>query len=165
MNCLARYEHTAYEHTAAFRSSQPDDGRGERLIQFRLMRTEDEQRLLDFFHSHTDATIHLRYGMMVREMSHERALELVRLDGHKELALAGLDGPPDGEHIVAVGRYALEETTGLAEVAFVVHEQYRGMGIATHLLLRLVEIIRVKGFSGGDDVTAQAEAAWQAAKS
>jgi len=77
---------------------------------------------------------------------------MVRLDNHEELALIGLDGPPDAERIIAVGRYALENATHLAEVAFVVHEQYRGMGIATHLLLRLVEIIRDKGFSG---ITAQ----------
>ena len=142
----------AYEHAATFRSSSPNDERGEILIHFRLMRTEDEQRLRDFFASHTEATIHGRYGMMLREMSHERALELVRLDNHKNLALIGLDGPPGAERIIAVGRYALENATHLAEVAFVVHEQYRGMGIATHLLLRLVEIIRDKGFSG---VTAQ----------
>ena len=141
-----------YEHSAVFKSRRPDDARGGTLIHFRPIRAEDEQRLLDFFHSHTEATIHLRYGMMVREMSHERALELVRLDGDKELALVGLDGPSHEERIVAVGRYFLDEATGLAEVAFVVHEQYRGMGITTHLLRRLVEIIRDKGFSG---VTAQ----------
>jgi len=39
--------------------------------------------------------------MMLREMSHERALELVRLDNHEELALIGLDGPPDAERIIA----------------------------------------------------------------
>ena len=141
-----------YDHSAVFRSLRADDARGGRFIHLRPIQAEDEQRLLDFFHSHTEATIHLRYGMMVREMSHERAQELVRLDGDKEMALVGLDGPFPDERIVAVGRYFWEEATGLAEVAFVVHEQYRGMGIATHLLRCLVEIIRAKGFVG---VTAQ----------
>jgi GNAT superfamily N-acetyltransferase len=79
-------------------------------------------------------------------------MELVRLDGHRELALIALDGPLNGEYIVAVGRYFLDEATQLAEVAFVVHEQYRGMGIASHLLSQLMKIIRAKGFSG---ITAQ----------
>lgn len=124
------------------------DGRGEMVLPIRLIRPGDKQRLLDFFQSHTDATIYLRYGMMMRELSDERLEELVRLDGHTEQALIALDGPTNAEFIVAVGRYFVEEATGLAEVAFVVHERYRGMGIATHLLRHLAQILRDKGFSG-----------------
>jgi GNAT superfamily N-acetyltransferase len=153
MKCPTRHEpvedkHTQYEHTVTF-CRPMHNGRNEAVpIHFRLINIEDEQRLLDFFHSHTEATIHSRYGMVVREMSSQRALELVCLDCHDELAIVGLDGPPEAEFLVAIGRYALEPTTNLAEVAFVVHEHYRGMGIATHLLQRLVEVIRQKGFSG-----------------
>ncbi len=143
---------TRYEYSQEFHPLNAKDTRTGLLIHIRSIQPDDEQRLLNFFHSHTDATIHLRYGVMMREISHERALELVRLDGHKELALIALDGPTDSEHIVAVGRYFVDEATGLAEVAFVVHEQYRDMGIATHLLRRLAQIVRDKGFSG---ITAQ----------
>jgi GNAT superfamily N-acetyltransferase len=141
-----------YDHTTAFRSGRPDDGCGEITLHFRLIRWEDEQRLLYFFHSHNDQTIYLRYGMMVRVMSHARAMELVQLDNDHELALVGLMGSAPGERIVAIGRYILDEETNLAEVAFVVHEDYRGRGIATRLLHYLVEIIRAKSFAG---VTAQ----------
>lgn len=153
MKRLARCADTSDERMVAFRSRLPDDKRGTVLIHFRLMQAADEQRLLDFFHSHTEATIHLRYGMMIREITHERALALVQLDGYNELALVGLVGPPGAERIVAVGRYGLDTATNLAEIAFVVHEHYRGLGIATQLTLRLVEIIRDQGFSG---ITVQA---------
>ncbi len=64
----------------------------------------------------------------------------------------GLVGEPGEERIVAVGRYFLDEQTQFAEVAFVVHEEFRGLGIASHLLRRLAQIAREKGFAG---VTAQ----------
>jgi GNAT superfamily N-acetyltransferase len=140
------------EHTAAFRGRRADDSRGEKQIHFRLIAEADEERLRDFFASHTPETIHARYGMTMREMSHARALQLVCLDGHAELALVGLDGAPGAERIVAVGRYFLDESTRLAEIAFVVREQYRGMGIATHLLQKLAQIVRANGFAG---ITAQ----------
>ncbi len=143
---------TRTEYSQHFQVLNVGDARGELLLRIRPIAPDDEQRLIDFFRSHTAATIHLRYGMMMREMSHQRAAELVRLDGHTELALIALDGPTDAEHIVAVGRYFLDEATNLAEVAFVVHEQYRGLGIATHLLRQLVQVMRDKGFSG---ITAQ----------
>lgn len=121
-------------------------------IYFRFIGLADKQRLVDFFHSHTEETIYSRYGMMVREMSPQRALELVQLDGHEQLAIVGLDGHTDAARIVAIGRYALDPATNLAEVAFVVHEQYRGVGIAKHLLRHLAQLIYIKGFSG---ITAQ----------
>jgi GNAT superfamily N-acetyltransferase len=137
-----------YEHTQVFQDQQG----GDVPIFFRPIRATDERRLQDFFYSHNEETIYLRYGMMVRSMSHQRALELVQLDYHRQLALVGLSGEPGDEHIVAIGRYFLDEQTHLVEVAFVVHEEYRGLGVGTHLLRSLVQIARDKGFAG---ITAQ----------
>ncbi|MEO6907329.1 MAG: GNAT family N-acetyltransferase, partial [Abditibacteriaceae bacterium] len=133
-----------YEHSKTFLK---EDGE-EVPIYFRPIRATDERRLQEFFYSHTESTIYLRYGMMVRSMSHERALELVQLDYQKKLALVGLDGSPGNERIVAIGRYILNEQTNCVEVAFVVHEDYRGLGIASHLLERLAAIAREKNFAG-----------------
>jgi acyl-CoA hydrolase/GNAT superfamily N-acetyltransferase len=133
-----------YEHNRTFVKAD-----GEEIsIFFRPIRATDERRLQEFFYSHTESTIYLRYGMMVRSMSHERALQLVQLDYHKRLALIGLEGPPGEERIVAIGRSILNEQTNRVEVAFVVHEEYRGLGVAGHLLERLTSIAREQGFAG-----------------
>jgi acyl-CoA hydrolase/GNAT superfamily N-acetyltransferase len=133
-----------YEHSKTFTR---EDGE-EISLYFRPIRATDERRLQEFFYSHTESTIYLRYGMMVRSMPHEQALQLVQLDYQKKLALIGLDGQPGDERIVAVGRYILNEQTNCVEVAFVVHEEYRGLGIASHLLERLAAIAREKNFAG-----------------
>jgi GNAT superfamily N-acetyltransferase len=76
----------------------------------------------------------------------------VQIDYDSRLVLVGLLGEPGEERIIAVGRYVLDEQTRLAELAFVVEEEYQGRGIGIHLVRRLVEIVREKGFAG---VTAQ----------
>jgi GNAT superfamily N-acetyltransferase len=53
-------------------------------------------------------------------------------------------------HIVAEGRYAQEHNSLYADLAFVVDEQYQGLGIATYLyrvLIRLAKQRGIKGFS------------------
>ena len=55
------------------------------------------------------------------------------------------------ERIVAVGRYSLNEKTGLAETALIVHENSRRLGIGRHLQMRLREYAErcgIVGFTG-----------------
>lgn len=117
-------------------------------IFIRPIRAYDEKRLQQFFYSHSEETIHFRYGYAARSMSHQRALNLVELDYQKRLALVALCGEPGDEHIVAVGRYELDETTNLAEVAFVVHEDFRELGLGSQLLTMLLSEAKKQGIAG-----------------
>jgi acyl-CoA hydrolase/RimJ/RimL family protein N-acetyltransferase len=164
----ARYEHTHTFHSSSNSSSANSSsansssaghtppaqaaGAAGVTLSFRPIRSSDERRLQDFFYSHTDDTVYFRYGNRPLSMPHKRALELVHLDYEERLAFIGATGDPGQEKIVAVGRYELDKETSLAEVAFVVHEQYRGLGIASHLLQMLVDAAREHHFHG---ITAQ----------
>jgi RimJ/RimL family protein N-acetyltransferase len=117
-------------------------------ILIRPIRSSDERRLQDFFYSHSEETVRFRYGYAARSMSHERARSLVELNYQSRLALVALAGEPGAECIIAVGRYELDEATNLAEVAFVVHEEYRGLGIAAELLRLLADEAKRVGIAG-----------------
>jgi hypothetical protein len=56
----------------------------------RPLSPNDEQRLQDFFHSHSQETIQFRYGHMIGTLTHERAYELVSVDQLKDVALGVL---------------------------------------------------------------------------
>jgi ribosomal protein S18 acetylase RimI-like enzyme len=75
-------------------------------------------------------------------MSRERAFELVGVDQTRDLALAivELQGPRQVIH--SVGRYYLDNDSKSAEMAFVVSESKRRLGMARTLLERLLEIAR-----------------------
>lgn len=108
----------------------------------------DEDRLISFFNSHTGDTIRQRYGYHISEMTHERAHRLVGVDQARDVALGVFERAPDGGEVLdAVGRYLLDPTGGSAELAFVVRESKRGLGICTALLRALLRIARHRGMS------------------
>jgi len=114
----------------------------------RLLGPADEGRLISFFNSHTGETIHQRYGYRISEMTHERAQRLVGVDQSRDVALGVFERATDGEEVLhAVGRYLLDATGRSAEMAFVVRETKRGLGICTALVRRLLLIARARGMS------------------
>lgn len=100
----------------------------------------DDRRLQEFFYSHTEETILRRYGFTITRMSRERAFELVGIDQGKDLALGifELQGPRQVIH--AVGRFYLDTDPASAEMAFVVSEEKRRLGMARVLLQRMIEV-------------------------
>jgi acyl-CoA hydrolase/RimJ/RimL family protein N-acetyltransferase len=126
-------------HGIAVRRLALVDGRDYIL---RPLNPADDRRLQDFFYSHTEETIVRRYGFTITRMSRERAFELVGVDQNKDLALGifELQGPRQVIH--AVGRYYLDPGGKAAEMAFVVGERKRRMGMARTLLERMLEIAR-----------------------
>ena len=114
----------------------------------RLLGPADEGRLISFFNSHTEETIRQRYGYHIAEMTHERARRLVGVDQTRDLALGLFERASDGEEVLhAVGRYLLDPAGRSAEMAFVVRESKRGLGICTTLLRTLLRIARRRGMS------------------
>ena len=106
---------------------------------------------MDFFYSHTAETIYQRYRYLKKSLSHDEALRLCTLDYSTQFALAAFERKGKSERIVAVGRYSLNEKTGLAETALIVHEERRRLGIGHYLQKRLrsyAERCGVVGFTG-----------------
>lgn len=129
-----------YETTEKFKGKKP--------IFFRPIKPTDERMLQDYFYSHDEETIHLRYHAPVRTMHHEIAQELVNVDYKRSMAFVGLIGEPGKEKIIAIVRYMGSAESNFPEIAFVVHENYRGLGIAGFLLQKLMRIAKDKGFEG-----------------
>lgn len=105
----------------------------------------DERRLQAFFYSHSEETIVRRYGFTVTRMTRERAFEMVSIDQNRDVALAILELQGPRQVIHAVGRYYLDSDQRGAEMAFVVAENKRRLGMARILLQRLQEIATTRG--------------------
>jgi acyl-CoA hydrolase/GNAT superfamily N-acetyltransferase len=117
----------------------------EREYILRPLGPADDRRLQEFFYSHTEETIVRRYGFTVTRMSRERAFELVGIDQNRDLALAVVELQGPRQVIHAVGRYYLDRDGASAEMAFVVAENKRRLGMARTLLERLIEIAAQRG--------------------
>jgi len=122
---------------------------GGSLITIRPIKPTDEPLLQDFFYSHSDETVYLRYFRQVRAMPHVRAQAMVNLDYQERMAFVATLGDIGLERIIGVGRYAAEkEDRGIVEVAYTVHEDYQGRGLGTLLQQHLESYAKRKGFVG-----------------
>ena len=75
----------------------------------------------------------------------ESAFKLAAVDQARDLALGIFAEEHGREEMRAIGRYYLEEGGKSAEVAFVVHEENRHMGIAGYLLGELAAVAKKRG--------------------
>jgi len=117
-------------------------------ISFRPLLPSDEFAYRNFFYSLQKETIFRRFFFYQELFTHEVAqLEWSSIDYHKNMALIGLARKGGHEEIIAVGSYA-ESDGSSAEVAFVVREDYQGLGIASYLLQELEKIATENGIKG-----------------
>lgn len=111
----------------------------------RWLQPDDGPRLIAFFASHTPQTIYDRYGYLFTQMTPEHAARLVGVDQQRDAALGLFEAQGDAHHLIAIGRYCLTPYALAAELAFVVHEDRRCLGIAGVLLRALTIIARDRG--------------------
>jgi acyl-CoA hydrolase/GNAT superfamily N-acetyltransferase len=125
------------ERTTASRSITLKDNR--RYI-LRPLRASDEQKLQSFFYTHDEETIQRRYGYAVSRMSPQRAFETACVDQARDLALAIIDMEQDRPAIRAVGRYYLDKKGKAAEMAIVVDQRCRRLGMARTLMDEMIAV-------------------------
>jgi GNAT superfamily N-acetyltransferase len=120
--------------------------RNGKTIEFRPLLPSDEFAYRNFFYSLQEETIYFRFFYKMKLFSHEVVQQQwASVDYRKNMSMIGLVRVSGHQEIVAIGSYA-EESDVLAEVAFVVREDYQGMGIASYLLADLERIAKENHF-------------------
>ncbi len=117
-------------------------------VLIRPIKPTDEVLMQEFFYSHSDDTIYNRYFRPVRALPHVTAQGLVNVDYRQNMALVATTGPIGKEKIVGVGRYSLGDETGLAEVAYTIHDEFQGLGLGSVLQHHLTAYARRLGVPG-----------------
>jgi GNAT superfamily N-acetyltransferase len=118
-------------------------------VTIRAVRTDDRERVASAFAQLDRESVYTRFFAYKSALS---ALELGRIDTMdfvRDVMLVATTGSDKGEIVIGSGRYvACDAADGIAaaEVAFIVEEDYQGLGVATRLLSHLVSIARRCGF-------------------
>jgi GNAT superfamily N-acetyltransferase len=117
-----------------------------KTIEFRPLLPSDEFAYRNFFYSLQEETIYFRFFYKMKLFSHEVVQQQwASVDYRKNMSMIGQVRVGGHQEIVAIGSYA-EEDDVVAEVAFVVREDYQGMGIASYLLADLERIAKENHF-------------------
>lgn len=117
-------------------------------IGFRPIHPTDEHRMRNLFYELSQQTIYYRFMSDLKRLPRKQIQDFVYIDHRNDIAVVGTVPEADGERIVAIGRYFLDPTTNLAEVAFVVLDGWQGKGIGTFLFNHLLKIARRNGIRG-----------------
>lgn len=119
-----------------------------KTVLFRPLFPSDEFAYRNFYYSLQEKTIYYRFFYKMKVFSHEvLQKQYASVDYKKNMSLIGLVHRKRHQEIIAIGSYA-EAEDDRAEVAFVVREDYQGMGIASYILEQLEIIAMENDYKG-----------------
>lgn len=117
-----------------------------KTMSVRPLLPSDEIAHRNFLYSLQERTIYLRFFHNIDVFTHQMAQShWANLDYRKNISMIGVVRNKGDKQIVAMGTYA-ELDSNSAEVAFLVHEDFQGMGIASYLLQELEKIALHNGY-------------------
>lgn len=111
----------------------------------RAMHPSDVRTLQQFFYAQDEETIRLRYGHSMPTLDEGAAYRMASVDQSRDLALGVFYRDGHRELLRAVGRFYMDSSGESAEVAFLVHEKARRMGMANRLLSDIAKIAQERG--------------------
>lgn len=112
-------------------------------LRLRSLRRSDKGGLIALFKRCSPESIRYRFLSKIKSLPNEMLDRLLNVDGARQVALVVVREENGEERIVAVGRYNAEnERPYVAEVAFLVEDDFQKRGIGTLLLDHLAEIAR-----------------------
>lgn len=119
-------------------------------VTIRALRADDRERIAQAVRKLDRESIYLRLFSYRSELTQAGIDRLMRFDPELEVALVVTTGAGADEIVIGCGRYVVsgpDQVERTAEVAFVVEEDYHGLGIAGSVLKHLAGIARKKGIA------------------
>ena len=111
-------------------------------IVIRPIRPEDAEIEAEFIRGLSKESKYFRFMNSIQELSQEMLVRFTQIDYHNEMALIAVRPVGSGEEQIGVARYTTNLDKKSCEFALVVSDQWRGRGIAHHLMTRLMQIAR-----------------------
>ena len=118
-----------------------------RTMYVRPLLPADQVAYQDFLYSLEEKTVYLRFFRHIQVFSRQMAQNhWANLDYRKNTSLVGMVRNKDHREIMAIGTYAALDDRH-AEIAFVVREDFQGLGVATYLLKELEKVAVKNGYT------------------
>jgi GNAT superfamily N-acetyltransferase len=117
-------------------------------VTIRPLRSDDRQRIAEAIQRLGPESIYTRLFTYRTELTQAGLDRIMSVDPAHAAALVVTAGEGDSETVIGTGRYiesAPGHTERTAEIAFVVEEDYQGLGIAGRLLHHLADVARTRG--------------------
>ncbi|MGD0780305.1 MAG: GNAT family N-acetyltransferase [Dehalococcoidales bacterium] len=117
-------------------------------IFMRPVKISDEPLIKDLFYALSDNSMYRRFMSRRQDMPHERLQEFVVIDYNREVSIVATINQDEREIIVGLGQYIILPNAHVAEIAFVVRDEYQNKGIGNELLSYLTYLAKKQGLLG-----------------
>lgn len=121
---------------------------GGESVTVRPVRLTDEEKVRDMFYRLSDESTYRRFLGFKRTHPHEEMQRLVDLDFEQNVALVACTSDGEHEELIALSQYVLDPATRLADIAFVVQDEWQGRGVGRLLMTRMRAIADSRGLDG-----------------
>ncbi len=129
-----------------WRETRTEKLRNGATVVVRPLTMSDEEPLQRLFYELSDESKYRRFFCFKRSHPHVEMQRMVDLDYEQSMGLIACE-TEHGEP-VAMARYDVDPATRLAEIAFVVRDDWQRTGLGTLLMRRMAEIARAHGLPG-----------------
>lgn len=122
-----------------------------KTIKFRPVKPTDERTIQELHYSLDERDRYFRFFAPVQDFRHKKIQPMVNIDYTNDMILVGEVEEGGVQKIIAIGAIFATIRPSVGEIAFVVHEKWRGNGITKFLLNYLVKIgreLNYKSFGG-----------------
>lgn len=117
-------------------------------IFFRPVKPTDEPALSEMLYSLSEESVRTRYMTHTVVFPHRDIQRFTNIDYRHDVAIVGIIPSVSGEEIVALAQYFLDPKTWVAEVAFLVQDEWQQKGMGTFLLDYITQIAKRRGVKG-----------------
>lgn len=117
-------------------------------VRFRAIKPSDEEDMRRLFYRFSDQAVYYRYFSPIKTMPHRKMQEYVNVDYRHTMSIVAIVDESGVEKIIGEARYVKTQGEPFADTAFIVDEQYQGMGISTYLFNLLIRAAREEGIAG-----------------
>jgi RimJ/RimL family protein N-acetyltransferase len=123
------------------------------MVTIRAVRPDDRTRIVHAFNRLGPGTVYSRFFAFKASLTESDLDQIAETDFERDVMLVASIGHDDDETLIAAGSYSTcgrASDDWIAEVAFVVAEDYHRRGIATGLLTHVVAIASARGVTRFD---------------
>ena len=112
----------------------------------RTIRLTDEGTIQRLLYGLSDESVYRRFLGFKKAHPHEEMQNLVDIDYESNMGIVAC--LPATDELIAMARYDVSPATRLADIAFVVKDEWQQRGVGTALFQRMIEIARARGLAG-----------------
>jgi acetyltransferase len=116
-----------------------------REVLLRPIKPEDEPLWLEMFQSFSDESIRYRFFQILKDTPHEVRVRYCNIDYDREIAIVAELTEKGRKKILGVGRLSIEPDGKSGELAFIIGDQWQGLGLGTKMVDYVIEIAREMG--------------------